>query len=328
MLVFGFLDVRNRIKILADELSEYACSCTMQDAYTTESYQDGIVNEVHHGVDSLVTTHTSYVDVLVEVLLAVFHRGTCHMTGLNGQMGVLVAAGFPSLGGLRGGSFQLFQFHLRAQSAKDDGSLLALYALYLADAVGTFDAHTVACCQRTVLGIQILAGPGCQLLTGGTLFFALFLLALCLAGLALLHLAQFLGKVLFAHQSAGVVVLHLLTELLQFFAHFAGALFLSLCLLDFADGVLYPAVGLGQQFLSLLLGTIEYLLALALYLLQIGLVALDMSLQRLLVLVDGLALALPVALVADNVLQVFVALDIVAAHNLRGVADDLLRNPG
>ena len=180
---------------------------------------------------------------ITEVLLAVFHRGTCHVTGLNSQMGVLVAAGFHSLGGVRGGPFQLFHLHLRAQSAKDDGSLLALYALYLADAVGTLDAHTVASSQRTVLWVQILAGPGCQLLAGGTLLFAFFLLALCLTGLALLHLAQLLGKVLLAHQSAGVVVLHLLTELLQFFAHFAGALFLSLRLLDFADGVLYPAVG-------------------------------------------------------------------------------------
>ena len=43
-------------------------------------------------------------------------------------------------------------------------------------------------------------------------------------------------------------------------------------------------------------------------------------------LVDGLTLALPVALVANNVLQVFVTLDIFRTHNLRGVIDDLIGN--
>ena len=38
----------------------------------------------------------------------------------------------------------------------------------------------------------------------------------------------------------------------------------------------------------------------------------------------SLALALPIALVAHNILQIFVTLYVVAAHNLRGVGDDLL----
>ena len=43
-------------------------------------------------------------------------------------------------------------------------------------------------------------------------------------------------------------------------------------------------------------------------------------------LVDGLTLTFPVTLVAYDVLQVFVALDIVAAYNVAGILDDLLRN--
>ena len=42
-------------------------------------------------------------------------------------------------------------------------------------------------------------------------------------------------------------------------------------------------------------------------------------------LVYGLSLALPITLVAHNVLQILVALDIFRAHNVRGILDHLLR---
>ena len=74
-----------------------------------------------------------------------------------------------------------------------------------------------------------------------------------------------------------VVAGHLLTELLQFFTNQACLFLLGLSLLDFANGILYLPVGLLQQFVSLLLGTLQNLLALAFYLFQIGLVALDVS---------------------------------------------------
>ena len=51
-----------------------------------------------------------------------------------------------------------------------------------------------------------------------------------------------------------------------------------------------------------------------------------MAFERFLVLVDGLTLAFPIALVADDILQVLVALDIVGPHDIRGILDYLLRN--
>ena len=73
-----------------------------------------------------------------------------------------------------------------------------------------------------------------------------------------------------------------------------------------------------------MLGAFQNLLTLTIDLLKIALVALNMSFKRFLVLVYGLAFSFPVALVAHNVLQVFIALDIVGAHDVGGVFDDLL----
>ena len=83
---------------------------------------------------------------------------------------------------------------------------------------------------------------GCGLL----LVLALLVLPFLLASLAFFHLPQLLGKVLFAHQPTRIVVLHLLTELLQFFANQSGLLLLGLCLFNLTDGIFYLAVGLFQ----------------------------------------------------------------------------------
>ena len=82
----------------------------------------------------------------MEVLTTVFHRGPRHVTSLNGQMSVLIYSGskFFTIHFYFFTSFQLFQLDFRAQSTENDGSLLALCALYLADAVGALDANAIA----------------------------------------------------------------------------------------------------------------------------------------------------------------------------------------
>ena len=157
---------------------------------------------------------------------------------------------------------------------------------------------------------------------------ALLVFTLFLAGLTLLHLLQLTGEVLFAHQSARIVVLHLLAELLQLFTNQSGLFLLGLCLFDFSDSVFYLTVRLGQQFFSLRFGTVQNGLALAFYLFQTGIQLLASRLQTLLVLVNGLTLAFPIALVAHDVLQVLVTLDIVRPDNLRCIIDNFLRDTG
>ena len=87
-----------------------------------------------------------------------------------------------------------------------------------------------------------------------------------------------------------------------------------------AYGVLYLAVALAQQFLGLLFGPAQYLLALLLNFLDAVLIAGYAALQVFLMLMYGLALALPVSLVAHNVLQIFVALYVLRTHDVAGVA--------
>ena len=286
---------------------------------------------MHHGIYGLVATHAAHVDILMEILLAVFHGGTRHLRGQDSQTGMFVGCGgVLALHLTLVASLQLFGLHLRAHIAKDNGDLLALDVFHCTNGVETFDTHGVTLLEGTVevVGAVAFSTEGLLALVALLLLLCFLGLALRLACLALFHLAKFPGKVFLAHQSAGVVALHLLAELLQFFANLAGTLFLSLRLTNLADGILNLTVGLGQQFLSLLLGALQDLLAFALNLLEVGLIALDMSFEVLLVLVDGLALAFPVTFVAYDVLQVFVALDIVLAYNVGGVLDDFLRQTG
>ena len=148
------------------------------------------------------------------------------------------------------------------------------------------------------------------------------LLSVCLtlpAGEYLLHLLLDGGIFL-----GGVYLPDFLTEIVKLLAQLAGAFFLSCCLAYLADGILNLPVGLAQQFLGLLLGTAQDGLAFLVYLFDIALVACDGLLDVFLTLVDSLAFLLPLALVAPDVLQVFVALYVVLSYYLGGIADDFL----
>ena len=124
----------------------------------------------------------------MEVLTAVFHRGPRHVTGLNSQVGMLVSGilrcFFPLVCPLH-----LFQLDLAAQTAKDDGSLLALDGFYLANAIGAFDADIIPNLQRTVRVVEAGFGTFSQLLADDLLLCTFFLLALGFTCFALLHLA-------------------------------------------------------------------------------------------------------------------------------------------
>ena len=56
----------------------------MQDAYTLHAHEDGIVDKVLYGVESLVAAHAAHIQVLVEVLAVVVY-------GLLGEVRDVVA---------------------------------------------------------------------------------------------------------------------------------------------------------------------------------------------------------------------------------------------
>ena len=55
------------MQVLTDELAEDAVALAVEDAHARHAYEDGIVDEILHGGQSLVATHTAHVYVLMEV---------------------------------------------------------------------------------------------------------------------------------------------------------------------------------------------------------------------------------------------------------------------
>ena len=309
MLVSIVGDIGDGSEVLTDELAQDAVALAMEDAHALHTHEDGIVDEVLHGIERFVATHASHVEVLVEVLAVT-------VDGLLGEVGYVVAAqvlhtfvgmglgGFGGGGALWGvGTLQSVNPHTSAHVAKDDAGHLAVDALDGAHRRCSLDAHAVAGCQWLLAGLGLLPG---------------LLLALLASLLALLNLCHLAGYYLVV--GLGVEVAYLLLELLQFLADALGVFAFSLALTYLAYGVFDTSVALAQYFFSLLLGSAQYLLALYTNLLDIMFIAFYLALQLLLALMDIGALVFPVTLVANDVLQIFVALDVVGAHDVAGLA--------
>ena len=129
-----------------------------------------------------------------------------------------------------------------------------------------------------------------------------------MALLALLNLGYLPGYLVI--RFLGVNLLNLLLEGIKFLADAAGFLLLRLTLSNLSDGILYLLVALLQEFGSLLLRLLEDSLSASLDVLDVALILGDGFFHILLALMDILALVLPVSLVADDVLQILVTLDV------------------
>ena len=77
MLIGKVGDIGHTAQILTDELSQDTIALTMEDAHTWHSHEDGIVDEILHGIERLIATHTSDVEVLVEIGLVLVYRVAC-----------------------------------------------------------------------------------------------------------------------------------------------------------------------------------------------------------------------------------------------------------
>ena len=116
-----------------------------------------------------------------------------------------------------------------------------------------------------------------------------------------------------------------LFERVQFAACGTRAFFLGLCLADLADRVLDAGIGFADDALCGLFGLADNCLPLAVHGLEIVFVARDQLLELLLAAADVLSLVFPVTLVADNVLEILVHVDIIAAHLFGGFGNDIVR---
>ena len=150
MLIAVVCDVGNSGQILAYQLAQNTGSRTVQDSHARHAYEDGIVDEIGDGVDSLIASHAAHVEVLTEVQLAVVY----HLAGVLRYHPVRACDIVVALFGLRElrggllGTFQTVCAHLRTHAAEDDHRLTAIDAFDLADGREAFYAHGVAGFQR------------------------------------------------------------------------------------------------------------------------------------------------------------------------------------
>ena len=158
----------------------------------------------------------------------------------------------------------------------------------------------------------------CTLLCCGFFLFLAVLLAL-LTCKNLCHLAVGLHLLFLPCK-----FLELFAEVAQFLTRLTCALLLGLGLYNRAYSVLYLRISLAQQTFSLFACLLEYLLAALLEFIALFLHCTDHLIEFLLLLMYGLALALPITFVAHDILQIFVGLYVVAAHNLRRIGNNLL----
>lgn len=83
MLITIAFYIRYAGKILADELAQYAIAFSMENPNLSSSHKDGIIDEVLHLVQGLVSSHAPYVELLMELV-------TVLVDGLTGLAAVII----------------------------------------------------------------------------------------------------------------------------------------------------------------------------------------------------------------------------------------------
>lgn len=304
------------VEVLADNGAQGTGAGAVEDAHAVLLKENGIVDEVVDGGEGFFGAHTAHVEFGAEVEF-LFIDGVARLLADEGR-------------DLRGGDFlgrpvgdfEAVEGDGGGHDPEEDASGFALEALHHADGGLPFDADVV-----THLGFDGFGGSGgCALVGGeGTEEVAeggtgggSVLLALLTAA-DLIHLAGD-GIVL----CAVGFFLHLVAEVLEFLTGGAGALTVCLAFLDGADGVFDGGVRGLEQALGFLAGIGEDF---ALALREGGeflLVVRDSLFEFLLAVVDVATFVFPIHFVADNVLEIFVAHHIVLAHEVGGVANDVV----
>ena len=169
----------------------------MQDTYSWHTYEDGIVDEIGNGIDGLIASHPSYVDVLLEIKLTVINHisrivgyvavGTCYRGITFFCLGLVL--GF---GGI--GMFQTFGSHLGLHISEDDGGHLAVNVFNCPHTGQSLDAHGVANLYWGLGGlcrVRLSFAARCSTLCGVFVFAFLLCLAFLPAFLSLLYLLDF-----------------------------------------------------------------------------------------------------------------------------------------
>ena len=306
------------VEVLADDGAQGAGAGAVEDAYAVLLKEDGIVDEVVDGRECFFGAHAAHIEFGAEV----------EFLFIDGVARLLTDEGRDLRGGdflgRAVGDFKSGEGDGGGHDAEEDAGGFALEGLYDADRGLALDAHVATQPRFLVFGRcrgdSFVGSEGAEEVAEGGTGGGSVLLALLTAA-NLVHLAGD-GIVL----CAVGFFLHLVAEVLEFLAGGAGALTVCLAFLDGADGVFDGSIGSLEQALGFLTGIGEDF---ALALREGGeflLVVRDGLFEFLLAVVDVAALVFPIHFVADNVLEIFFAHHIVFAHEVGGVANDIVGN--
>ena len=306
------------VEVLADDGAQRAGAGAVEDAHAVLLEEDGVVDEVVDGREGFFGTHTTHIEFGTEVELLLVD-GVARLLADEGRY----LRGGDFLGRAIG-DFEPVKRHGGGHDAEENTRSLALEGLYDADRGLALDAHVATQPRFLVFGRcrgdSFVGSEGSEEVAEGGAGGGSVLLAL-LSASDLIHLASD-GVVL---RTVGLLF-HFFAEILEFLTCGAGALAVCLAFLDGADGVFDGSVGSLEQALGFLTGIGEDF---ALALREGGeflLVVRDGLFEFLLAVVDVAALVFPIHFVADNVLEIFVAHHIVFAHEVGGVANDIVGN--
>ena len=306
------------VEVLADDGAQGAGAGTVEDAHAVLLEEDGVVDEIVDGREGFFGAHAAHIEFGAEVEF-LFIDGVARLLADEGRD--LRGGDFL---GRAVGDFKSVEGDGGGHDPEEDASGFALEALHHADGGLALDAHVATQPRFLVFGRcrgdSFVGSEGAEEVAEGGTGGGGVLLAL-LTATNLIHLAGD-GVVL----CAVGFFLHLVAEVLELLACGTGALAVGLALLDGADGVFDGSVGSLEQAFGFLTGIGEDF---ALALREGGeflLVVRDGLFEFLLAVVDVATFVFPIHFVADNVLEIFVAHHIVFAHEVGGVANDIVGN--
>ena len=117
MLIGIMRHIRHAAQVLTDELSEDSVALAMEISNSWHSHKDGIVNEILNGIQCLIATHTSYIQILVEVGLVGIYRLAGLLADTIRSQVFLALLGLIYVFGCGCGELQSVESHLGAHAA-------------------------------------------------------------------------------------------------------------------------------------------------------------------------------------------------------------------
>ena len=131
MLIGIMRHIWNAAQVLPDELSENSVALAVKDSNSWHTYQDGIVNEILNGIQCLIATHTSYIQILMEIGLVGINRLAGLLADTIRSQVFLALFGLIYVFGCGCGVLQSVEAHLGTHAAKNSSGSIAVDALYL-----------------------------------------------------------------------------------------------------------------------------------------------------------------------------------------------------